>query len=130
VETARVAHDTTPHSHLDLSELRSSLGSGASQLLRSVIPVFLRELPARKTSLQDAFSTQNAELMAQVCHGLKGSCAILGARKLSEKFGLHEELAYEGNLPSVREIDELIKVLDSSATELRKELDSLMASAT
>lgn len=124
--------NTTPHSSetmsttsLDLSELYTSLGPAADKLLLSVIPVYLRELPAREASLRNAFTDGNAEALAQVCHGLKGSCSIMGATSLANKFGEVEELAYEGELPTISRIDSLLELSREAAHALRQELDAL-----
>ena len=110
---------------LDLEPLYSRLGRAADDLLRKVIPVYLRELPGRRSSLSEAFRTGDAPAFARLCHGLKGSSRSIGAAMLAQSCERLEQDAYEGQLPTAETLAELLDLATRTGTELRQRLEAL-----
>lgn len=110
---------------LDLGTLCAQLGSAADELLRRVIPVYLRELPARTAGLREAFDRQDTAALAQFCHGLKGASRILGASELAAMCERSEQRAYEGAMPRPDELDKLLDLARRTGQKLRRRLDAL-----
>ncbi len=112
---------------LDLGTLCAHLGPAADELLRRVIPVYLRELPDRTAGLRAAFDRQDTAAFAQFCHGLKGASRILGATELAATCERSEQRAYEGAMPRPDELDELLDLARRIGQKLRRRLDALDA---
>ncbi|MEM7081898.1 MAG: ATP-binding protein [Pseudomonadota bacterium] len=122
--TTMDAENMTPLD-LDFSELQSRLGHATDELLRKVIPVYLRELPARQQSLSQSFAEKDVQVFAQVCHGLKGSSRSIGANELARRCEAAERQGFEGELPTQNEINDLLQLTARTAKALEAKLQSL-----
>ncbi|MDH3338316.1 MAG: response regulator [Gammaproteobacteria bacterium] len=107
---------------LELGHLHDRLGSVADQLLRRVIPAYLRELPEREARMRKALGAQDAEAVAQLCHGLKGASRVVGATELAAICDQLEQNAYAGTLPDTIKADQLLDLARRTARELRNRL--------
>ena len=107
---------------LELGHLQDRLGSAADQLLRRVIPAYLRELPNREARMRTALGAQDAEAVAQICHGLKGASRVVGATELAAICDQMEQDAYRGTLPDNSKADQLLDLARRTARELRNRL--------
>lgn len=112
---------------LDLLALQSQLGAAADDLLRHVIPSYLRELPDREKRLRAAYQAQDVDAVAQLCHGLKGASRVVGAAELAAICDRLEQGGYAGSLPAPAEIDELLDLARRTAHKLRRKLTELEA---
>jgi len=112
---------------LELGHLHDRLGNAADQLLRRVIPAYLRELPDREARMRTALGAQDAEAVAQLCHGLKGASRVVGATELAAICDQVEQDAYAGTLPDRIEADQLLDLARRTARELRNRLAVLEA---
>ena len=66
--------------------------------VNELIDLFLRDTPARVTSMEDAISRSDAPALKEAAHSLKGSSNNLGARRLSKICADLEHLAKDGKL--------------------------------
>jgi len=114
-----------PPVEIDVSSLRSRLGPAVDSLLRRVIPVFIRELPARKQNLRAAYEAADSTTFGQLCHGLKGSSRSIGAADLAAACELHEKQGFDGKLPSTGTLAELLTLADGTAHALSALLDTI-----
>jgi CheY-like chemotaxis protein/HPt (histidine-containing phosphotransfer) domain-containing protein len=110
---------------LELGPLYARLGPAADDLLRKVIPVYLRELPRRGESLSEAFESNDAQTFAQICHGLKGASSSVGAAELASFCERHEQRGYAGILPVASELESLLDLSRRTGRALADRLRAL-----
>ena len=110
---------------LQLEELRFRLGNSADELLRRVVPVFVKEMPGRLCTLREAHSKEERDTFGRLCHSLKGSCRSIGAYPLASECEKLEQLCFESKLPSTDELEALISLSESTAQALSRELQLL-----
>lgn len=108
---------------------RSDAGDSAQEqdmlaeiVFRRVVPVYLRELPARKRALRAAFAAHDADELARVCHALKGASRIIDAPTLAAACEQMEQRAYNGEIPDAGTLDALIELTAAVATDLGRRL--------
>jgi HPt (histidine-containing phosphotransfer) domain-containing protein len=103
-----------------LEELRELAGV---QALHETIALF--EAGARRHLLALRQQQQDASAFARTAHSLRGSCAIIGVRRMAELAGQLEELALaHGQLQAAAE---LLAVLDELEREFPLALQALEA---
>ena len=107
---------------INLEELEQRLGAGLDGLLAKVVPVYLRELPARLENLDKALSADDAETFARYCHGLKGSSKSIGAVELAQQCSDFELAGYNGELPGRDAFDALRDLANRTALALKRTL--------
>ena len=115
---------------LELESLYAQLGPAADKLLRRVIPVFIREFPARREGLKEAFARGDTGKFAALCHSLKGSCRSVGATRLAAEFAGLEKQSYGGSLPEAGQLETLIELSAQAIRALNAELARLTPTAT
>ena len=115
----------SPYAVVQLDELRTRLGKTANELLRRVIPVFVREMPGRQRTLREAHSNQDSVTFARLCHSLKGSCRSIGADPLAKECERLEQISYGGELPSANEFEAFVTLSDDTVQALSDELKLL-----
>lgn len=91
-------------------------------LRRRVAPAYLRELPGRIGGLRAAFEARDTMSLASRCHALKGASRILGATTLAALCDDIERCAYDGRLPDVASLDDLVRLATDTGEELRRRL--------
>ncbi|MEM7705879.1 MAG: ATP-binding protein [Pseudomonadota bacterium] len=109
---------------LDHSGL-AMLGDGADDLLRKVLPVYLRELAPRQAGLARHHADGDAAEFGQICHGLKSSSRSIGALELAELCDVAEQAAREGRLISEETLDHLIVLAQRTALAVKQHLGGL-----
>ncbi len=107
----------------------SDAGNSAQQqdtladiVFRRVVPIYLRELPARTRALRAAFAAHDADELARVCHALKGASRIIDAPTLAAACEQMEQRAYNGDIPDAGTLDALIELAAAVATDLGRRL--------
>ena len=76
-----------------LAKLRKALGSKSNDFMVNLIDLFITDAQPRIEALRQAIDKNDAAALRQVAHALKGSCANLGAKRMS---GLCEILEEKG----------------------------------
>ncbi|MBI5474625.1 MAG: response regulator [Ignavibacteriae bacterium] len=102
----------SPISFLDehrVNELRE-VSDGDDSLLIELIEVFLRDMPERLVTLQEAIDKNEAHTVQLVSHTIKGGARNLGASKLADYCQTLETQAKESALENARSLAE--KILD------------------
>ena len=127
-QVATPAPATSGKPVLQLEELRCRLGTTADELLRRVIPVFVKEMPGRQCTLREAHSSMDRVRFGRLCHNLKGSCLSIGAYPLASECEKMEQLCDNHNLPSADELEAFISLSDSTVQALSQELHQLCGS--
>ena len=110
---------------LDLDGLRSRLGPALDAVLQKVIPVFLRELPGRRSGIEAAIAAEDADRFAQLCHGLKGASRSIGAVDLAGQCDEFERLGRDGALPPATDVDSLLDLAERTRKALERQLQAL-----
>ena len=80
-----------------LDQLREDLGGNAP--LNDVIVTFLEKTPEALDALRDATVRADADALRRAAHMIKGSSAMLGARRLAEQCAELEQLGRSGHVP-------------------------------
>ncbi len=106
----------------DVAPSESCTDPLARLLLRRVVPIYLRELPARIAGLRAAFEARDAAALASLCHALKGAARILDRQALAVACDDMERIAYDGRLPDAATLDDLIGLATDTGEEVRQEL--------
>jgi two-component system, sensor histidine kinase and response regulator len=109
--------------HAVLDGLRELGREGEPEILVELVDIFLQDVPSRRESLRDALGRGDAGALESTAHTLKGSCANLGVRRMTETAALLEETARRGDLAPV---PDLLKRLDDEFEEARTELSALL----
>ena len=115
---------------LDLDGLRSRLGPALDAVLQKVIPVFLRELPGRRSGIEAAIAAEDADRFAQLCHGLKGASRSIGAVDLAGQCDEFERLGRDGALPPATDVDSLLDLAERTRKALERQLQALRPAST
>jgi signal transduction histidine kinase/DNA-binding response OmpR family regulator/HPt (histidine-containing phosphotransfer) domain-containing protein len=110
VETA----DGTNSAVLDEASLRHRLGDD-DKLLRSVVRVFLDDLPGRLRAIQGALDRGDLDAIRRAAHALKGSSSNLSAIRLAEAALALERAAAEGRTDA---FDNVWRALSMRADEV------------
>ncbi len=124
--TEQLANESSAEAHEDVrlvhDELFYNLGPAANQLLARVIPVFIRELPARKQALRLAQQQGDAIGTAQILHGIKGASRSIGAVDLADLCERYEDSAEQGEVPNDQQLLELLTLCDQTLKTLTRKL--------
>ena len=115
---------------LDLDGLRSRLGPALDAVLQKVIPVFLRELPGRRSGIAAAVAAEDAAQFAQLCHGLKGASRSIGAVDLAGQCDEFERLGRDGVIPARSDVDALLDLAERTRKALERQLQVLRPVST
>ena len=103
-----------------------SAANGAS-LVRKVVSAFLADTPARLAQMQNAAAASDAEALRKAAHGLKSSCANIGAERLA---ALCLELEAIGRADTVDGAHPLLKRATDELRRVIVALEALSAKAT
>jgi HPt (histidine-containing phosphotransfer) domain-containing protein len=107
-----------------LADLRA-LGSA---FLRDSISMFLGGTPAKLAALRQAVGGGDRELVRQKAHKLRGSCGLIGARRMMDLCARLEELAHQpdadGLEPACQAVDAEFASVEAA---LKAELSALSA---
>jgi len=92
--------------------------------LRDFIELFLSDSPPRVDAIESAARAGDAEGVRQGAHGLRGSCAIVGAHRVDALLERVEEVIRGGGFPSAEDVAAIRVSYDEAAEALRRELDT------
>jgi len=101
----------------DADALRHRL-SGDDELMRDVIRMFIDDLPARLSAINDAVTRRDAEALRAAAHALKGSAASLSAGALSEAAHVLERIGAESRMEAADGARRLLSVEATSVIEM------------
>ena len=104
-----------------LAELRAIPVEGQGTLLDEMVALFTEDNVKRIEALNAALAAGAAAEIAEVAHGLKGSCSNFGAYALVERCQAIERAARAGNLAGVR------VELDAAVGEMARVVEALWA---
>lgn len=83
-----------------------------------LVEEFVNELPQRLSSLQRAFESQQIEEVRSLAHQLKGAGGGHGYQILTEKAGILEKQAVDGDLEAIKSgIEDLVQVIARVAVQ-------------
>jgi two-component system, sensor histidine kinase and response regulator len=81
-----------------LDKLRKALGDKRKDFIASLIDLFIADTQTRLQALGEAISSKDATALRQVAHALKGSCANVGAKRMSELCDILEDKGLANSL--------------------------------
>jgi len=99
---------------------------GDTELLKEIVPLFLKELPQLLTNLREAVASGDAKALEGAAHTLKGVVGNIGAQPAFEVALKLEMMGREANLaeaaPAYRRLENELNRLKSAIANL-SELD-------
>ncbi|HSB08356.1 MAG TPA: response regulator [Blastocatellia bacterium] len=104
-----------------MAELRALETAGKHGFLGRLIDLFIEETPRRLASLQSAIDEASAEALAREAHALKGSCAHLGATRMSALCGILED---RGRAASTAGASTVLAALNEEFDRVRRALEA------
>jgi len=113
-----------PRALAAIGELSAANGA---LLVRKVVSAFLADTPARLAQMQNAAAASDAEALRKAAHGLKSSCANIGAERLA---ALCLELEAIGRADTVDGAHPLLKRATDELRRVIVALEALSAKAT
>ena len=118
-------HDPTPGSvriDFDIEELLDRIG-GDLVLFMDVVRIFLEDTPGLITVLETGVAAGNADVVEQTAHAIKGSCAMISAKRIERLADKLEKMGREGNLCGA---DALCENLLESFHDLKRIMASIV----
>ena len=104
-----------------VAELRALQTSAEAHFFNHLIDLFIEETPARLAAMRTALGQADSQSLAHEAHALKGSCAHLGATRMS---ALCEILEEQGRGGSTAGASALLPVLEEEFDRVRTALDA------
>ncbi|HVQ39076.1 MAG TPA: PAS domain S-box protein, partial [Pyrinomonadaceae bacterium] len=106
-----------------LNELRALQDEGDPNILAEMIGMYLEDSPGQVIQIREAIERADAPGLVKSAHGLKGSCASLGARALWSLCDELEQLGLSGDVQSpARLLPSLQTEADRVTSSLNREL--------
>ena len=104
-------------------DFRSALErtGGETEFLRELLGMYIEDFGDKYTKLEQAVNQNNAGLILQLAHGLKGASANLGLIPLQEAFF---QLEKSGRKNNIAEAEEILPLLYHEFDRLRNYLDN------
>jgi CheY-like chemotaxis protein/HPt (histidine-containing phosphotransfer) domain-containing protein len=87
-----------------LAAIRELSAASGPALVRKVVDAFLADTPARLAQMREAAGTGGAEALRKAAHGLKSSCANVGALRLAELCKELEAIGRSGDTDGARRL--------------------------
>ncbi len=119
--------DTAEANHLSvildvnvLAKLRKALSGKNKDFISNLIDLFITDAQPRIEALREAITRNDATALRQVAHALKGSCANLGARRMS---GLCEILEEKGLANSLAGASAFVEHLEAEFALVKQALE-------
>jgi two-component system, sensor histidine kinase and response regulator len=119
-ETVEANHLSNPLDGHVLAKLRKALRGKSKDFISNLIDLFMSDAQPRIEALREAIAKNDATALWQVAHALKGSCANLGARRMS---GLCEILEEKGLANSVAGASALVEHLEAEFALVKQALE-------
>ncbi len=98
---AEAATEEEPLDHASLDSIRNLQGVGGEGMVRRVISIYLTSSMEQLDRLRDAVRVEDPEAMRQAAHALKASSQNVGAKALSDRCQLLEEMGRNRMLDNV-----------------------------
>ncbi|MEP6900599.1 MAG: PAS domain S-box protein [Actinomycetota bacterium] len=96
-----------------LNSLSEFAPDDSDEIIAELIDIFINDVPVSLSNLQKAFRENDLRQTEKAAHGLKGSCATIGAARAAALCGAIEKNAFSGTLENseliLREIDKELK---------------------
>jgi HPt (histidine-containing phosphotransfer) domain-containing protein len=102
-----------------LAELRRLETPSGTELLSTVIDLYIADTPQRLAAIRAAMEQSNAKVVASEAHALKGSSLHLGAKRMGELCEILEEQARAGTTGGA---SVLLPVLEEEFARVREAL--------
>jgi CheY-like chemotaxis protein len=94
----------------------------------ALVSMFLEQAARRLPELRQAIDGADAERLAELAHGLKGTAATVGARGVSELCDALGQLAAEGITPRATEIQlDLVDALQDTRAAMNAYIEEIIA---
>jgi CheY-like chemotaxis protein/HPt (histidine-containing phosphotransfer) domain-containing protein len=103
-----------------LSYLRTMQQGEAPDTATKLIDLFLADTPARLETLRHAVQRADPQALEQAGHSLKGSCAMIGARRMADLCAQLERLAHASTIEGA---ETLMSDLESEFVRVRRVLE-------
>jgi CheY-like chemotaxis protein/CHASE3 domain sensor protein len=103
-----------------LGELRSMQRGEEPDIVTELIDMFLADTPARLETLRHAIQRADPQALEQAGHSLKGSCAMIGARRMTDLCAQLERLA---RVNAIEGAETLLNDLESEFVRVRRVLE-------
>jgi HPt (histidine-containing phosphotransfer) domain-containing protein len=87
-----------------LAAIRELSAASGPALVRKVVHAFLADTPARLAQMREAAGTGDAEALRKAAHGLKSSCANVGAERMAELCKELEAIGRSGDTDGARRL--------------------------
>lgn len=92
-----------------MAKLRKALGDKKKDFITNLIDLFIADTQPRLDALSEAAANSDAATLRQVAHALKGSCANVGAKRMSGLCEILEEKGLANSLEGVNAFVEHVK---------------------
>ncbi len=109
-----------------LAKLRKALGEKSREFIPHLIDLFCADAVTRLQAMQKAVDEKDAEMLGNIAHALKGSCANLGAKRMA---GLSEILEARGRANSLQGVETFLELLNEEFIVVKDALESERRSA-
>jgi two-component system sensor histidine kinase/response regulator len=103
-----------------LAKLRKALGTKKKDFIANLIDLFIADAQLRLEALGEAISGNDTTALRQIAHALKGSCANLGAKRMS---GLCEILEEKGLANSLDGAGAFVEHLEEEFVRVKQALE-------
>jgi two-component system sensor histidine kinase/response regulator len=106
-----------------MAKLRKALGDKKKDFITNLIDLFIADTQPRLEALSEAVSRNDAMVLRQVAHAMKGSCANVGAKRMSGLCDILEEKGLANSLEGAGTLTEHLKeefALVKQALELER----------
>jgi two-component system sensor histidine kinase/response regulator len=109
-----------------LASFRALEKSGRRGAVRELIELFIGDALPLLDSLREAVAQENASVLQEVAHGLKGCCAVLGIRKMA---ALCEELEHRGGSMTTLQAKAILSQVEREFERIQRALEGERARA-
>ncbi len=106
--------------HGVIADLREIGCDSADDVIGVLLRMFFEEMPNRLAAIGNFSRTADFTELARAAHRMKGSSAVIGARRLAGICGALESIGERGAAPDA--IEDLLIALDTEANRLRETL--------
>jgi two-component system, sensor histidine kinase and response regulator len=103
-----------------LAKLRKAIGGRSKDFMANLFDLFITDAQPRIEALREAVAGSDATALREVAHALKGSCANLGARRMS---GLCEILEAKGLANTLEGAGALVEHLEKEFALVKEALE-------
>lgn len=113
--------------HGVIADLKEIGGDPADDVIGVLLRMFFAEMPGRLTAIGNSSRAADFAELARAAHRMKGSSALIGARRLAGICGALESIGEQGAASDA--IEDLLIALDTEANRLRETLPRALGHA-